>query len=635
MESTSENRLCDVCATIPFLELHAKAQKRRTISGNGRSLSWFLGKVPDVRKRGYCPFCRLIYEGLERDLPDDSNIDIRWRKVKDSFDCADFPEDTKITFLDINHRFLDKRIDISRVHQWLSTCSEHHSNCLPHHSTLEVELPNFRVIDVRRKCIAAMPNSIRYVALSYVWGQVDTYQLLKCNSKDLMKSEGLTRNWEKLPCTIRDVILFTEAIGERYLWVDTLCLIQDDHHDKIPGIKHMDVVYSRAFCTIVAASGIDANAGIPGWGLIRRRAQHVSEVLPGINVILTKSINTYLNQTQYHKRAWTFQEYFLSPRRIIFIDSQVCYLCRNCCWREDDAQGQMLSSNISPDDSYMSVLNFTWMDDEVDTHVMLSNMLWHYTTRKLTYPSDILNAMDGIFRALSFRCKCSFFQGMPVAALDLYLLFNIAPTKRCRSFPSYSWTGWHGQIVFRIVVGSTYRHGFPDEHHTRKKNAWLSKHTWIVWYRCKPSTRAIARIWDINQNTGFSDLTENDIGYRNIRSFRPKRGKSRLSLDDATTDPSPLYDVIDQSRYPYPLLQFWTVAVYLNAAFWGPTGACLYHRNGVQCGSLFINSASIKPRLKEWEPVELIILSEHWENSGNSPQHFQERPTIHGHESNS
>ncbi|KAF4878135.1 hypothetical protein CGCSCA1_v002878 [Colletotrichum siamense] len=150
-----------------------------------------------------------------------------------------------------------------------------------------------------------MSNSIRYVALSYVWGQVDTYRLLKGNFKDLMKFDGLTRNWGKLPRTIRDVVLFTEAIGEKYLWIDTLCLIQDDDNDKIPGIKHMDAIYSRAFCTIIAASGKDANAGIPGWGIIRRRAQHVSEVLPGVNMILTKGMSTYLRQTQYDERAWT------------------------------------------------------------------------------------------------------------------------------------------------------------------------------------------------------------------------------------------------------------------------------------------------------------------------------------------
>lgn len=150
-----------------------------------------------------------------------------------------------------------------------------------------------------------MPNSNRYVALSYVWGQVDTYRLVKGILKGLMKFDGLTRIWENLPRTIRDVILFTEAIGERYLWVDTLCLIQDDDNDKIPGIKHMDVIFSRAFCTIVAASGEDANSGIPGWGIIRRRAQRVSEVLPGINAILTQSMTTYLRQTRYDKRAWT------------------------------------------------------------------------------------------------------------------------------------------------------------------------------------------------------------------------------------------------------------------------------------------------------------------------------------------
>ncbi|KAF4846576.1 hypothetical protein CGCSCA4_v006065 [Colletotrichum siamense] len=619
MESTPDDRLCDICATIPFLELHAKAQEGDILWRDEKPLSWSLGQVSDVRGRRYCPFCRLTSEGLPPDLADDSNLEICWGQYRYVFSCSYFPPQTEIAFLDIGHRFLDKRIDIPRVRQWLSTCSEHHLGCYPHQSTLEAEIPSFRVIDVPRRCITAMPNSIRYVALSYVWGQVDTYRLLKGNYKDMMRFGGLTRNWKRLPRTIRDVILFTEAIGERYLWIDTLCLIQDDNDDKIPGIKHMDIIYSRAFCTIIAASGEDANAGIPGWGLIRRRAQRVSEVHPGINAILTQSMTTYMRQTRYEKRAWTFQEYFLPPRRIIFVNSQAYYVCRECYWREDDAERTQLNSDSWRDESYLSLLNSSWMNDDADTHNTWTMMLYYYTKRELTCESDMLNAMAGICRALSIRCKCTFFQGMPVAALDLYMLFDTVngfikkSTKRRRGFPSYSWAGWHGQIRFRDP--------FSASTSTEIKNNWLSNQTWIDWYKHEPSTGAVTRIWDVNQNPDFLEATEGDIGYRNIRSFRPKSRESRLYLNDATTHPSPRYHAIDQTQYPYPLLQFWTVSVYFSVTFSKDQEAIdILDRNGDYCGYAYQNAVATDTHIEELEPIELVILSECWKSDNRDEQ---------------
>lgn len=67
-----------------------------------------------------------------------------------------------------------------------------------------------------------------------------------------------------LPATIRHAISFTREIGIRYLWVDSLCIVQDDNEHKGKQIKHMHQVFGGALVTIVAASGDDADAGLPG-----------------------------------------------------------------------------------------------------------------------------------------------------------------------------------------------------------------------------------------------------------------------------------------------------------------------------------------------------------------------------------
>jgi hypothetical protein len=79
-----------------------------------------------------------------------------------------------------------------------------------------------------------------------------------------MQSGVLQNIWLNLPKTIRDAIDLVRALKERYLWVDALCLVQNDQADMQKGIDIMDIIYERAVMTIVAASGDSANSGLPG-----------------------------------------------------------------------------------------------------------------------------------------------------------------------------------------------------------------------------------------------------------------------------------------------------------------------------------------------------------------------------------
>ncbi len=72
-------------------------------------------------------------------------------------------------------------------------------------------------------------------------------------------------------------------IGKRYLWIDSLCLVQDDESDLRDSIGSMDLIYGGATATIIAASGIDADAGLPGLRPGSRHAdQIIEEIAPGI-----------------------------------------------------------------------------------------------------------------------------------------------------------------------------------------------------------------------------------------------------------------------------------------------------------------------------------------------------------------
>lgn len=100
------------------------------------------------------------------------------------------------------------------------------------------------------------------MALSYVWGSSPTVTLVKANKTSLLEPGSFRRL--QLPRTIADSMRLVDQLGLQHLWVDALCIIQDDADDQSYQIRNMSTMYSSAFLTIVAASGEDANAGLPG-----------------------------------------------------------------------------------------------------------------------------------------------------------------------------------------------------------------------------------------------------------------------------------------------------------------------------------------------------------------------------------
>ncbi|KAM0800346.1 heterokaryon incompatibility protein-domain-containing protein, partial [Usnea florida] len=151
---------------------------------------------------------------------------------------------------------------------WLHECeSRHGPECNQHGWAIAMEKPKFlRVIDVQDYCIKSVTASTncRYIALSYVWGRAKMVKLLYSNMESLTRKDGLLEVMDNLPQTITDAIEVVKAMGERYLWTDALCILQENTEESLEQISYMDRVFSGAICTIVAAQGATANSGIEG-----------------------------------------------------------------------------------------------------------------------------------------------------------------------------------------------------------------------------------------------------------------------------------------------------------------------------------------------------------------------------------
>lgn len=133
---------------------------------------------------------------------------------------------------------------------------------------------DFRVIDLLRRCLIRAQPEHEYAALSYVWGgvKIENYQTTLENLPSRERDGAFDPQRLSLPETIVDSMILASQLKIRYLWIDALCIVQNDAQSKHRFISNMDVVYLNAYLTIVAAAGNDATAGLSGVSKTRPRS---------------------------------------------------------------------------------------------------------------------------------------------------------------------------------------------------------------------------------------------------------------------------------------------------------------------------------------------------------------------------
>jgi hypothetical protein len=226
-------------------------------------------------------------------------------------------------------------------------------------------------------------------------------------------------------------------------------------------------------------------------------------------------------------------------------------------------------------------------------------MLFYYTKRALTNQADALYATTGIIRRISIKMKCRFFEGMATAALDTFMIFRAfwSLLRRRHGFPSYSWTGWIGGINIDFDASVSVLH----------ENDWLSCRTWIIWYK-RSASGSVNLVWDILANESFPTTEMGFIGYRQRSPFG-----NRHSLGFSTSRTTPTESLRFELAIPqYPLLQFWTLAVYYNISDFEVFKAEAYILDNQQtkCGSMYMDGYEDSTFFESKGPLEFIVLSE-------------------------
>jgi hypothetical protein len=301
--------LCGICQTIPFQSLQENPDQ------NIRHIG--LGTYDELKQRKTCKFCWLILEAIDltsftlggQDAWGNvADLRLDWFETQSCFQvdkCLFFFRYTSGTSNTLGRVVEPVPINTDTLLSLLTDCDAHHQCLLPMSANSAQKIPRLRAINVREMCITSIAPSERYAALSYVWGSTSIPFLLRANREELMRPGALERLCAKIPLTIKDAMELVRKMGLEYLWVDALCLVQDDPDDMATGIDAMGLIFEHAYFAIVAAQGYDADAGLAGVGP-RKINQIKAEILPGITLVGNAVEDEYIDfATYYGKRAWT------------------------------------------------------------------------------------------------------------------------------------------------------------------------------------------------------------------------------------------------------------------------------------------------------------------------------------------
>ncbi|KAI1384254.1 HET-domain-containing protein [Hypoxylon trugodes] len=325
-------------------------------------------------------------------------------------------------------------------------------------------------------------GGIRYAALSYCWGSKERADKQLKTTNDTLQNHVSQIEFEKLPQTVVDAIQVCQALGIRYLWIDALCIIQDNAQDWAQEAFEMSNVYANSFITLCIAQGDSCLSGFlttphapqmlkivfqskldPSVkGKIYLRMQNSPRdnfktsrmaYMPLVDRKPDEPGRRDIEGAAWNKRGWTFQEAWVSPRRLIF--GQLMFHI-DCGKLHESADGSMFNSYGLP----------SWSSEEGKS--LLNSwyiLVTQYGKRELSYESDRFPALSALARTISEKLQGQeYLAGLWKSDLHKGLLWSPSHWDDLASYlkrsegkyvsPSWSWAYSPGWLSWMMPVGT-------------------------------------------------------------------------------------------------------------------------------------------------------------------------------------
>jgi hypothetical protein len=256
--------------------------------------------------------------------------------------------------------------DISKwAIDWVEKCCKDHTSCqnafvpssrkdyLPLR-LLDIEVAEAGTLHLVSTAQLDPDTHVPYCALSHCWGGTVDVKLTK-EKLNTMKNIQL----HILPKNFQDAIKVTNRLGVRYLWIDSLCIVQDDAKEWEVQSTNMGLVYANAKCVISATASKDSTGGcfltrnLRYNDCVLRESGNEILVVPSFQEALKPSelFETLVYRAPLTARGWTFQERYLAGRTLHFCDGFVLFECNTLTASEhnNDEQKYQVKPNIRSD----------------------------------------------------------------------------------------------------------------------------------------------------------------------------------------------------------------------------------------------------------------------------------------------
>jgi hypothetical protein len=372
--------------------------------------------------------------------------------------------------------------DVDQILKWQDKCSSTHVHCnekaISAADSFDNPLLPTRVIDVGPSSSSEDPVLLEttfdqkstYLALSHRWGGAQITRTTTLTLPTFRKRIAL----EDLCKTFRDAIQITRKLGLRYLWIDSLCIIQDSKEDWERESARMGEIYRNAMFTLSAASALSGDTGL----LHERKELHEVEMpylsesgkQQGSYFVSDRDVDDFTAAVvdgPLNQRGWTLQERHLSRRVIHFGMTQRYWECQSAVWEERssvdknavDRFGGYLTEGLITSLSLATWDSSKNLRDRRQVVGRQGYRTWYwlvrnYSKRDLTYDQDKLPALSGLAKYFAAFCNNDeYLAGLWKGDINIGLLWHStegSALRRPSSYrsPSWSWAACDGSIDF-------------------------------------------------------------------------------------------------------------------------------------------------------------------------------------------
>jgi len=411
--------------------------------------------------------------------------------------------------------------------------------CLLEHKACKVEdgvRANFlpaRLIDVHNVRLVQrgqMNNMhIRYAALSHSWGLKShrRHPIPKLRKENIADREKRIE-WAELTKVFQDAIIVARRINIDYLWIDSLCIVQDDDEDWAMQSSQMANIYGSSAVVISATRAATGDVGIfhhRGQGVAINNSMGISVRRRPTHANFFTSHKPDFTQDPLFERGWCFQERLLAKRIIHFTEQETIWECSEELWCE--CQSIALEATYRKEGNHAKDFKSRFdtllrSENEWERNSCWLNILEGYTARKLTYETDRLPALSGLAQQIATPTRGRYLAGMWEGDLPNSLLWYLPfmnPSVRQKierqpCLPSWAWPSVGTAII-------------PHFENSRSRSS-LETIASVLKVECTPTTSDL-----FGQVSGGYLVLEAPTMLVTLEDNEVPHLKSLVSLDDA------------------------------------------------------------------------------------------------------